>query len=314
MDRVSEQENPQQDPALVADDVEQVEAEAAPPVASPEPAAVDEPSRAPAQQFDVTTQREEALAAAVAAVRAGECIVLPTDTVYGIGANAMDAKAVQALLDAKKRGRDMPPPVLIADPASLASLVQFVDEDAKALADRFWPGALTLILRVQEGLPMNLGETRGTIAIRVPDHDFTRDLLRRTGPLAVSSANISGQPSSTDIADARAQLGDSVAVYLDAGPTPGQTASTIVDFTVSTLGTVLRSGVITLEELHEVAKFVELEEPSAPAEESPAEESPAQEPPAEDQTEDQTSALADTLMEESTDDPDQHGTRTPPDA
>ncbi|MGA4668569.1 L-threonylcarbamoyladenylate synthase [Propionibacteriaceae bacterium Y1923] len=244
-----------------------------------EPEAEPAPPRPPAQYFDVTTQYDEALAAAVAAIRAGESIVLPTDTVYGIGANALSATAVQGLLDAKQRGRDMPPPVLIADAASLGSLVQFVDEDARALADRFWPGALTLVLRMQEGLRIDLGETRGTIAVRVPDHEFTRALLRRTGPLAVSSANVSGQPASTDIAGAREQLGDAVAVYLDAGPTPGSMPSTIVDFTVSTLGSLLRPGAISLDELHEVAKFVQDErepepepEPTSEADDEPAEE------------------------------------------
>ena len=222
---------------------------------------------APAQFFDVASQRDEALTAAVAAIREGRTIVLPTDTVYGIGANAMSAPAVQGLLDAKKRGRDMPPPVLIADAASLGSLVQFIDEDAKALAERFWPGALTLVLRTQEGLRIDLGETRGTIAVRVPDHEFTRALLRRTGPLAVSSANVSGQPSSTDIDGAREQLGDTVAVYLDAGPTPGSTPSTIVDFSVSTLGTLLRAGAISIDELHEVARFIQVEEEPEPASE-----------------------------------------------
>ncbi|MGD7731773.1 L-threonylcarbamoyladenylate synthase [Propionibacteriaceae bacterium G57] len=250
---------------------------------TPEPDAPEpETPQRPAQVFNTAEQRDEAMAAAVAAIRAGECIVLPTDTVYGIGANAMDRDAVQKLLDAKHRGRDMPPPVLIADAASLGALVQFIDEDAKALAAKFWPGALTIILRTQEGLRIDLGETRGTIAVRVPDHEFTRALLRRTGPLAVSSANISGQESSTDMAEARRQLGDAVAVYLDAGQTPGMTPSTIVDFTVTTLGKVLRRGVITLEQLREVAAYVEdIDEPEAdepePAEPEAAE--PAPEPP-----------------------------------
>ena len=225
------------------------------------PEQVDEPTPT-AQVFDVAAQRDEALKAAVAAVRAGECIVLPTDTVYGIGANALDAAAVQRLLDAKQRGRDMPPPVLIADGASLGALVQFVDEDAKALADRFWPGPLTLIMTAQEGLRMDLGETRGSIAVRVPDHDVTRALLRRTGPLAVSSANVSGQPAATDVAQAREMLGDSVSVYLDAGPTAGNVPSSIVDFTTTTLGVLVRRGALGLETLQEVAKY--LDEPSTP--------------------------------------------------
>lgn len=246
----------------------------------------EQPPAEAAQYFDVATQRDEALKAAVAAIRAGKSIVLPTDTVYGIGANALDAKAVQGLLDAKQRGRDMPPPVLIADAASLGALVQFVDDDAKALADAFWPGPLTLILRAQEGLRMDLGETRGTIAVRVPDHEFTRTLLRRTGPLAVSSANVSGQPASTNIAEAREQLGDSVAVYLDAGPTPGNLPSSIVDFTVITIGSLVRTGVLSLEQLQEVAKHVSIPEPPQPepAQPEPAGDSPIQDPSPSDTT------------------------------
>lgn len=268
---VLEQSEPGPEVEIIIEEVEpepDTETDSGPEVESIE--RMEEPAGPPAQFFDVTTQRDEAMSAAVAAIRAGQTIVLPTDTVYGIGANAMNTQAVQGLLDAKKRGRDMPPPVLIADTASLGSLVQFIDEDAQALADRFWPGALTLVMRTQEGLRIDLGETRGTIAVRVPDHEFTRALLRRTGPLAVSSANISGQPSSTDVAGAREQLGDVVAVYLDAGPTPGSVPSTIVDFTVSTLGTLLRAGAISLDELHEVAKFVQDDRPVEPSEE-PAE-------------------------------------------
>ncbi|WP_396121916.1 L-threonylcarbamoyladenylate synthase [Aestuariimicrobium sp. p3-SID1156] len=244
--------NEQVEPAEEFQPVEEIEPEEIAPV---EEAAV-EPARPSAEYYDVSSQREEALKAAARAIRSGECIVLPTDTVYGIGANALDAAAVQGLLDAKRRGRDMPPPVLIADGASLGALVQFIDEDAQALADAFWPGPLTLILRAQEGLTMDLGETRGTIAVRVPDHEFTRALLRRTGPLAVSSANLSGQPASTTIADAREQLGDTVAVYLDAGDTPGTVPSTIVDFTTSTLGTIVRQGALGVEQLKEVAGFI----------------------------------------------------------
>ena len=218
--------------------------------------------------LDLATQRDEAFSRALAAIKAGECIVLPTDTVYGIGAKALDAQAVQRLLDAKHRGRDMPPPVLIGDAAGLGALVQYIDDDAQALADAFWPGPLTLILRTQSGLRMDLGEARGTIAVRVPDHAETRALLRRTGPLAVSSANISGQPAATTAQQARDQLGEAVALYLDGGATSGNTPSTIVDFTVSTFGTVLRQGALSLEQLREVAPHVEEAPDHPPAEES----------------------------------------------
>ena len=208
------------------------------------------------QRFSALAETSEALAAAQAAVAAGECIVLPTDTVYGIGANAFSAEAVQGLLDAKHRGRDMPPPVLIAETGMLEALADDLPPSALRLADAFWPGALTLIVPAQRHLRMDLGETNGTIAVRVPDHDFTRDLLRRTGPLAVSSANVSGQPSSTSIDDAQAQLGDSVAVYLDAGATPGATPSTIIDFVSEAMGRIVRHGVLTTAQLREVDPFV----------------------------------------------------------
>lgn len=209
------------------------------------------------RRFDVHGQTGEALAAAQAAIAGGECIVLPTDTVYGIGANAFSAEAVQRLLDAKERGRDMPPPVLIAETGMFEALADDIPSHAMRLAQAYWPGAMTLIVKAQSHLRMDLGETRGTIAVRVPDHDFTRDLLRRTGPLAVSSANVSGQQASTNIDDALDQLGNRVQVYLDAGQTPGETPSTIIDFVSASLGKVVRQGALSLAEIHEVAPFVE---------------------------------------------------------
>lgn len=208
------------------------------------------------QCFDLASQPEAGQAAAVAAVREGKCIVLPTDTVYGIGANAFNPAGVQALLNAKHRGRDMPPPVLIAEPGLLAALVASVPDSAQALVNAFWPGALTLVLPVQVGLQLDLGDTRGTIAVRVPDHQQARALLRATGPLAVSSANLSGQDAATRIDAAIAQLGDAVAVYLDGGPTPGPVASTIVDFSSNPAGQLLRQGAISFSELTDHAPYL----------------------------------------------------------
>ncbi|MDI9629478.1 MAG: L-threonylcarbamoyladenylate synthase, partial [Acidobacteriota bacterium] len=160
----------------------------------------------------MSTQLDEALSAAEQALAAGQLIVLPTDTVYGIAADALQADAVQALLDAKRRGRDMPPPVLISEPAMLRALVADVPPEVDALINRFWPGALTLIMKAQASLRMDLGRTEGTIAVRVPDHADARAVLRRVGPLAVSSANTSGQPPATTVDEAIAQLGASVSV------------------------------------------------------------------------------------------------------
>lgn len=199
---------------------------------------------------------EAGLDAAAAAVREGKTIVLPTDTVYGIGADPFSAEAVQALLDAKHRGQDMPPPVLIAERVMMRSLAASVPEAAKELAHAFWPGPLTLVLPAQRAAGLHLGETRDTIALRVPDHDGARELLRKTGPLAVSSANISGQPAGTDVQGARAQLGDAVAIYLDGGPTPGPEPSTIVDFATDPDGVVLRAGKLSVMQLRAVAPGV----------------------------------------------------------
>ena len=193
----------------------------------------------------------DGLAAAAEAVAQGRCIVLPTDTVYGIGADALSAQAVQGLLDAKHRSRDMPPPVLLPDAELLDSVAEDVPEAALRLAATFWPGALTLILRA--ALPLDLGDRPDTIAVRVPAHEGARALLRATGLLAVSSANVSGLPPATTVVGAQAMLGDSVAVYLDDGPTPGDTPSTIVDLASDPAGgRVLRQGAIALDDLRAV--------------------------------------------------------------
>jgi L-threonylcarbamoyladenylate synthase len=173
-------------------------------------------------RFDCTSDDAAVTTAAVDAARhaveAGSCIVLPTDTVYGIGADAFSAEAVQGLLDAKDRGRDMPPPVLIGDASLIRALASDVPDEARELVEVHWPGPLTIVCRIQPSLRMDLGDTDGTIALRVPDHPLAREILRRTGPLAVSSANLSGRPAALTCDEAVDQLGDRVAVYLDGGP------------------------------------------------------------------------------------------------
>lgn len=201
----------------------------------------------PARRWDVRADPESAIDAAADAIARGRCIVLPTDTVYGIGADAFSADAVQGLLDAKQRGRDMPPPVLIADASLLRSLAAEVTPEAQALAEVFWPGALTLIVTAQPSLRMDLGDRGQTVAVRVPDHEFTRRLLRDTGPLAVSSANVSGRDAAMTIDEAEAQLGDAVEVYLDDGPAAAPVPSTIVDLTG--VPRILREGRLTREQL-----------------------------------------------------------------
>lgn len=165
------------------------------------------------------------------AIARGELVVLPTDTVYGVAADAFNAAAVARLLAAKGRDRQAPPPVLIPKAATMAGLATDVPEVAHKLADAFWPGALTMILRAQPSLQWDLGETRGTVALRVPDHKIALALLEETGPLAVSSANLTGQPAATTAQGARDYLGNSVEVYLEAGLSPKGEASTILDLT-----------------------------------------------------------------------------------
>jgi tRNA threonylcarbamoyl adenosine modification protein (Sua5/YciO/YrdC/YwlC family) len=220
-------------------------------------------------RFDCTGEESGVIAAAIEAAReaveAGECIVLPTDTVYGIGADAFSAEAVQRLLNAKGRGRDMPPPVLIGESSLIRALAVDVPDQAKDLIDRHWPGALTVICRIQPSLRMDLGDSKDTIALRVPNHELAREILRRTGPMAVSSANLSGQPAALTCDEAIDQLGDSVAVYLDGGElaTSGGVPSTIVDFTRSPDGEVLRVGGLSVEMLREtLPNLVDLTEPN----------------------------------------------------
>jgi L-threonylcarbamoyladenylate synthase len=196
-------------------------------------------------------EREAAVEAASLAVQRGDLVVLPTDTVYGIGADAFDPAAVRGLLAAKGRGREMPPPVLVSSATTLDALAVRVPGYARALVEAFWPGPLTIVCHQQSSLRWDLGDTRGTVAVRMPDHEVAREILERTGPLAVSSANKTGMPAATDADQAEEMLGDDVAVVVDAGESPGGEASTIVDVT-GTQGRVLRRGALSLERLNEV--------------------------------------------------------------
>ena len=219
-------------------------------------------------------------------LRAGGLVILPTDTVYGIGCDAAEAGAVERLLAAKGRGRHMPPPVLVADPADLTGIVARVPDAARALMEAFWPGALTLILDADGALTWDLGETGGTIAVRMPAHDLALDLLRRSGPLAVTSANPTGAPPATDAAAARAAfpgrvrcveeltqgatgtdaVGREDILLLDGGATSGPVPSTIVTLAGAHARAprILRQGALALTDLERVAG-VDLSERTADA-------------------------------------------------
>jgi tRNA threonylcarbamoyl adenosine modification protein (Sua5/YciO/YrdC/YwlC family) len=195
----------------------------------------------------------------------GELAVIPTDTVYGVAADAFNAAAVQRLLDAKGRGRQSPPPVLIPDLKTLDALAASVPDEARQLAEAFWPGGLTIVFNAQPSLIWDLGETHGTVALRMPDHKLTLELLGETGPLAVSSANKTGLPAAKTAAAAEEMLGDAIAVYLDAGlagaaydgvtETGASESSTIVDVTGLADGRgvrILRQGVVSADQLRSV--------------------------------------------------------------
>lgn len=195
--------------------------------------------------------RRAGLAAAATTAQAGQLVVLPTDTVYGLGADAFNDAAVQQLLATKGRGPDMPVPVLVGSWSTLDGLVTEVTPAMGRLIEAFWPGGLSLVVEHAPSLQWNLGDTRGTVMVRMPLHPVALDLLRTVGPMAVSSANRSGQPPATTVAEAE-QLGDDVAVYLDGGPSTLGVASTIIDLT-GELPKVLRQGAIGLDRIREVA-------------------------------------------------------------
>lgn len=243
-------------------------------------------------------ERAKGLEHAQRAISEKKCVVFPTDTVYGIAADAFSPQAVTMLLVSKGRSRAMPPPVLIPRINALDGLATDVPADARKLAEAFWPGGLTLILHAQPSLDWDLGETKGTVALRMPDDEIAQELLTLTGPLAVSSANRTGHAPGQTAAAAREQLADSVEVYLEGGfrPLEGEAAvpSTVVDATGPRLR-VVRNGAVTLDQLREhvpgvlgmgeipMAEEEPAGEAAAPDEAAPAEAAHAEAAPAPDE-------------------------------
>lgn len=199
----------------------------------------------------VDTSLLEGMRKAKLAIGRGELVVVPTDTVYGLAADAFNTTAVQALLDAKGRGRQSPPPVLIPNVDSLYALAESVSDRALKLAEKFWPGPLTLIVPSQPSLQWDLGETKGTVALRVPNNKIALALLAETGPLAVSSANLTGEPAATTVTAAHDYLDDRVAVYLDGGESEIGESSTILDLTGEKVR-IVRVGAVNREQLLEI--------------------------------------------------------------
>lgn len=203
--------------------------------------------------FDTSdpAERERGIETAANAARRGDLVVLPTDTVYGLGCDAFSPAGVARLLAAKGRGRDMPVPVLVGSPDTVEGLAYALSKAARDLVEAFWPGALTVVVRHQPSLAWDLGDAHGTVALRMPLHPVAIELLTVVGPMAVSSANRSGSAPATTYAEAEAQLGDSVAVYLDAGTSGEAVPSTIVDVS-GPVPRLLRLGAVDLDALRSV--------------------------------------------------------------
>jgi tRNA threonylcarbamoyl adenosine modification protein (Sua5/YciO/YrdC/YwlC family) len=181
--------------------------------------------------MSLTTERDAALETAAKELGEGGLVVFPTDTVYGVGGEAFNQFATSRIFEVKRRPRKMPLPVLVSRPRQAWALCAAVPNAAAELAAAFWPGGLTLILPAADGLSLDLGETKGRIAVRMPANDDLIELIATVGPLAATSANVSGAPTPSTVADIRAELGDAVGVYLDGGPASADVPSTIVDVT-----------------------------------------------------------------------------------
>jgi L-threonylcarbamoyladenylate synthase len=199
--------------------------------------------------------REAGINSATRAIQSGLLVVLPTDTVYGVGADAFDPIAVRDVLAVKGRGRDMPLPVLVGSWDTIDGLVSSVSPMARDLIEAFWPGGLTLVVEHAKSLSWDLGDSRGTVAVRMPQHPVALEVLAKTGPMAVSSANISGSPPALNVAEARSQFGELIEVYLDGGPALVGVASTIVDVTPE-VPRLLRAGAVSIEALREIVPIL----------------------------------------------------------
>jgi L-threonylcarbamoyladenylate synthase len=195
--------------------------------------------------------RDRGISAAVEAAKSGELVVLPTDTVYGIGADAFTPYAIVNLHTARGSDRRVPPPVLVGSRHTLDGLVYALPKAARELADAFWPGALTLLVEHSPSLQWDLGDTGGVVAVRTPLHPVALEVLREVGPMAVTTANKAGNPAPRTAEEAREQLEYSVRVYLEAGEAVDPAPSTIVDV-AGEVPQVLRGGAIPFEKLRDV--------------------------------------------------------------
>ncbi len=189
----------------------------------------------------------EAIESALNILRQGGLVAFPTDTVYGVGALVFYETAVQAIYEAKGRPEEKAIPVLLGDVADVEKVALGLNEKARRLAERYWPGPLTLVVRKRDLVPAAVSPT-DTVGVRIPNHEFTRTLLRAAGPMAVTSANLSGEPSPCTADEVLAQLAGRIDLVIDGGRTPGGVPSTVVDCTQDDL-VILREGPINAEEM-----------------------------------------------------------------
>ena len=231
---------------------------------------------------------DTAVERAVAALQAGELVVLPTDTVYAVVADAFQTGATQRLLGAKRRGREFPLSLLIRNPRQVIGLAREVPETAERLMASYWPGPVALVLPEQPDMPWELGNTGGAVTLRMPAHDFLLAVAAEVGPLACSAANRRGELSPTTVEEAELQMDGAVELFIDAGPSaPAMT--TIVDCTRDEVH-VLREGLVSTGDVRRVAlgdvgwgqqpsapsaAALATEPPAAPAVDAPAAEAPA---------------------------------------
>jgi tRNA threonylcarbamoyl adenosine modification protein (Sua5/YciO/YrdC/YwlC family) len=204
-------------------------------------------------------ERNRGFVAAKAALMRGECVVIPTDTGYGLAANPFVPNGLDSLFKAKQRDRGMPVPVFVANLDAALALSYNLSEKAKLLMAKFWPGALTVIVKAHPTLKWDLADPENTIALRIPLNRTALELLTQTGPLGVTTANVSDRPAATDIESAKEQFGSLVSVYLDAGISVGNQPSTIIDATKDQLRLV-RAGALAVSEIVEVVGATELVE------------------------------------------------------
>lgn len=189
----------------------------------------------------------KAISRAASIISGGGVIAFPTDTVYGVGASVFHQAAIERIYKIKERSKEKAIPVLIGDPGELSLISPAINQQARQITDHFWPGALTLILPIRPDLPPNLS-TSATIGVRMPDHEFTQELLRATGPLAATSANLSGEESALTAQDVFQTLGSKIDLILDGGKSPGGEASTVLDLT-GAVPVILRDGPISMEDI-----------------------------------------------------------------